>query len=238
MSLLLLFQPQAIVSTTATFVSAVGAVSPVDGVINQVAVDLAFTAIQSSAGNQGGLESNISERYAGLTASATTNQFAEMHRSFFNFDTSSIGAGNTVISASLTLIGTFQSNGLGSPDLHISGYTPTSTAALAASDFSHVGTTSFGLISYASFNSGGSNLITFNASGIAAINKTGITSLAGRTSYDILNSFTGTWGTGAISRFEGFFSDNGTNKPVLTVTYSAGGSIVIACFRTLFGIGI
>lgn len=202
-----------------------GAVSPCDGPINSVSRDQTFSAIQSGPGNQGGLTSVSSDTAIGLQASTTSNQFQNLRRSFYNFDTSSIGSGATITAATFKLKTNFKENGLGNNGISICAATPASTSALPNTDFVNVGTTEFATVAYSGITTGSYTDFALNSSGLAAINKTGITSLAARLKWDMDAAFGGVWASNGHTRYNAYYADDATstNRPVLEVTYSTGG---------------
>ena len=204
-----------------------GAVSPCDAPVNRVSVNETFATIRAADGNQGGLTSSTSDTQCGLKASTTTDQFSDLRRSIFNVDASAIPDTDTISAGEFDIVFNFKTNGLGSADPHICGASPSTTASVAAGEFDTVQNTSFGSIAYASVNTDNTtyNVFSFNASGIAWISKTGVTSFGERISWDMLNSFTGTWASGADTRVQGIFADEtgDTKDPKLVVTHAGGG---------------
>lgn len=203
---------------------AAGSVEPVDGRAIRGSVDETFTTIRNGAGNSSA-DGNAIENYGSLTATTTSNQYSFMFRCIFCFDTSSIGGGATINSATLSLFGTDKSNGLGSPTLDIVSSTPASTSTLASSDYGNLGTTVFSDIAYASFSTSAYNDFSLNASGLSNISKTSISKFGTRTGWDTDNSFGGSWSSGAVTKLTGYMADQtGTsNDPKLTVTYTLPG---------------
>lgn len=192
----------------------------VDGYAERSGVDQTWAAIRAGAGTSSG-DADTNVRCAWVTASTTSNQFARLRRAILLFDTSSIPAGATINSVTLTLTGVNKANGLGSPDLHVVNSTPASNTAVANGDYANVGTTSYGSISYASFNTAGTNDISLST---AAVTKAGITKLGLTLSWDQAASFTGTWASGATSSFYIDWADLGSSKPTLTVDYTVSGT--------------
>jgi hypothetical protein len=215
-----------------------GASSPCDGPVNRVSVDETFSTIRAGAGNQGGLESTASDFCAALTASATSNQYANLRRSIFNFDTSAIGSTSTITSATFSVVGVAKANGLGSDDIHVCGATPSSTASIPAAAFAQIGSTSFGSIVYASWSTSAYNDFTLNGSGLSNISKTGVSSFALRLSWDINNSFGGVWASGLSTSFNCSFADTtGTaSDPKIVVTYTTAGGTTISSTFLMMGV--
>jgi hypothetical protein len=200
-----------------------GANSPADGIVSRQSVDESFSSIRGGAGIFVDMLSASSNPQ--LTSSGTTNQYGRMDRCIFCFDTSSLTSGATISATVLSLFGVVASNGLGSPDLHIAGATPSSTSQYVSSDYGQCQTTSFGSVAFGSFLTSYNN-ITLNASGVSNISKTGVSKYSAQLSWDILNSFTGTWASSAQSRFLVNMADNGSNQPKLVVTYAIAANLV------------
>lgn len=221
--------------TTLTAYPAAGDSSPIDGLVGRSGVNETFSTIRSGAGTLKSTGSS-NNNFAYLAGSATTNQFASLLRSIFCFDTSSITSTPTITQAIFSLFGQSKDNGLGSPDLHVAGATPASTSTLANSDYGQCQTTSFGSVAYASFSTSAYNDITLNASGISNISKTGISKFSAQTSWDINNSFTGTWGSGAEGFLGGNYADQAgtTQDPKLVVTYSTSVSYTLSAAQGSF----
>lgn len=196
-----------------------GANVSTDGYVRRTGVNQTFTNIRTGVGNESDVTGNVI--YVELDATATTDQYSDLFRIIFTFDTSALGAGATITGAVLSLYGDSKGNGLGSPDLHIAGATPTTNNNLVDTDYGQCQTTSFGNISYAGFTVGIYNDITLDANGIANISKTGVSKFSAQTSWDINNGFTGVWASG-LNSFLGFTTaDLATNPPKLVITYSS-----------------
>jgi hypothetical protein len=194
----------------------------VDGIVDRESVDESFSTIRAGAGtlvDAGQTVPNLPY----IQSTTTSNQYQRLRRGIYTFDTSAIGAGAAVTGATLSIYGTSQFNGLGNPDLHVAAATPAANNTLDASDYSNVGNTSFGSVTYAGYNTGGYNDITLNSSGMANINTTGISRFCTRLSWDMLNDTTGlVWGSNKQSYFVNRMADftGTTADPKLTVTYN------------------
>lgn len=113
-----------------------------------------------------------------------------IYRAFQQFDTSAIGDSDTISAATLSLYG-FSKSDTASFALATNIYssTPASLTAIATGDFDQVGTTAFSSdLSYASFNTAAYNDFALNASGIAAISKTGASKFSWRAVKDADNT--------------------------------------------------
>lgn len=188
-----------------------------NGYVGRNGVNESLSTIRSGAGN---FTSTATVNNIDLTASTTTNQFAQLLRVIALFDTSSIPAGATILSATLRLCSDTQSNTLGdSPSLELVSSNPASTSVLANADYGTLGSTSFSSVAYASFPTGSLSTLTLNSSGLSNITKGGISKFGFRSNWDLNNNFTGSWASSAFMVMS-WQSATGVNKPLLTVNYS------------------
>lgn len=163
----------------------------VDGHTGRSSVDETFSTIQAAAATFANDSSdNILVR---LSASSTTDQFDVLQRMIFLFDTSPVDDDFALDSATLSLFGVAVVADFGVGTLHICSSNPASDTSLVTADHTTLGSTSFGNVSTSSYATGSYNDISLNASGIAAVTKTGISKFGARSGYDISASFTGSW---------------------------------------------
>jgi len=197
----------------------------VDGSVKRSSVDETFATIIAAAGTSADDTSAIQSGLV-LQGSTTSNQFAQLVRSIYTFDTSPIGESSTISSLTFSIYGSGQNNGLGSPDFDVVSSTPASDNALIAADYSQLGSTAFGSVAYGSFNTSGYNDIVLDSNGISNINRTGISRFGAKLSWDTDGSFGGSWVSGAYTYFNYRFADRtGTSEdPKLTIEYSEGSS--------------
>lgn len=206
-----------------------------------------FATIRAGAGNEFD-DTNTNNVAARLYSDTTTDLFEEMTRGIYLFDTASIDDAATISAAVFSLRGTGKANGNGSPALHVVASTPASNTALVNADYGQLGSTDFGSVAYAGYSISAYNDITLNSDGRANISKTGVSKFGTRTSWDLNNSFTGAWVSGADSNFQAYFADEtGTTRdPKLVVTYStsvaysitaAQGSLAFTGIAALFSVG-
>lgn len=125
------------------------------------------------------------------------------------------------------------------PNVNIYSSSPASNTAIAAGDFDSFGSTAFATaITYAGFSTG-YNDFTFNSTGIAAINKSGISKFGARNaSYDVAASAP-TWASGGEAAMRIFYSEYGSGyKPKLVITYTPPPLIPIKFSSHFIGHGI
>lgn len=194
----------------------------VDGYVRRQGVNETWSTIYNGAGADSE-DSTDDTRIAQIECSATTNQFGSLCRGIFLFDTSSIPDEATITSATFSLYLTAVTDQL-AQKLGITSSDPVSDTAIANGDYAiaKFGSTKFATdIDLTDLNTGQYNDFALNASGLAAISKTGITKFAARISGDIENTAP-TWATGETARVAGRYADfTGTdNDPKLVVNYT------------------
>lgn len=164
------------------------------------------------------------------TSPSTTNGlFRYLRRALYTFDTSSIPDGATITSATLTLRRSGGNNLLGNFDVCLVGATPASATAHVAADYATVGDTEFASrVTYNDWAYNTDHTFTLNSSGIAHINKTGYTTFALRTGWDVDGTFTGTWAADKWSEVHTYYSENGDYQPELYIEYATTNYVEIA----------
>lgn len=199
--------------------------------------DLDWATIKNSATADTVNDTDATWIAAGFRCSGTTNNFSNLYRSIYTFDTSSIGSsGTTVNSATLSLYGEEVYGGAGTPcqnDLgwdisyRVSGLDPGLAAynALSSSDYSNLTATQASAPVVGSSLVLGYNDFVLNTFGKAQIAKTGITALGLRDSkYDGtgFDPSSEAWFAFAQAKFVVDFADfAGTSQdPKLVVTFT------------------
>lgn len=200
----------------------------VDGRVSRIiSAGESFSTLRDSAGNNAADSGTTIDTQLQSLSTTTPNLYRDFSRGIFLFDTSSLPDDATISNATISFYGSAKFTTLGSPDFHVASSSPASNTALANSDYGNIGRLSFGSIANASFSTSGYNDITLDSNGIGVISLTGISKYSTQISWDINNSFGGTWGSFKQSLFRVYGADQtGTTKdPKLTVTYtSSGGS--------------
>jgi hypothetical protein len=203
---------------TAALSLTVTGTAPVTVVFTSIAAEDGYVQESSETSNTGGSASSTGTGTAALRVGDLTQD--RQLKSVVSFDTSSIPDGATVTAATLTLVrgtlsGTnpFTTHGTCRLDIVTGAFGGAN--ALAASDFQAAATaTGVGSMSNPTSN-GSSSTGSLNASGLAAINKTGRTQL--RVYFTLDDNDDGG------NDYVGFYSgDNGTasRRPTLSVTYT------------------
>ena len=175
---------------------------------------------------------------AGYRGGTTTTTWHQNLRSIFLFDTSAIGVGSTINSATLSLFGSSKLDESGSaPSYNIYTSTPNSNTALVSGDYGQFGTVAQATaITQANISTTEYNDWALNSTGLTNISKTGISKFGLRTVFDADNTAP-TWGSAQVSRIVLQSADTaGTaNDPKLVVIYTlvAGGGGNL----TMLGVG-
>ena len=157
-------------------------------------------------------------------ADSVSNQWRYLLRGIFTFDTSAIGT-DTINSATLSLRGTSKNDVLNiTPNINIYSSAPANDTTIVAGDYDSLGSTAFSTaITFANYNVAGYNDFILNASGLAAIDGTGISKFGVRNpSYDVAaqDPF---WSNNVQSIMYAYCSEQiGTdNDPKLVVVHEA-----------------
>jgi hypothetical protein len=201
--------------------SSPGANSPCDGYIYKGWVsNQNLSTIRSGDGSS--YDVSTTSINIQLNCGTVSGGYSFLYRTFICFDTSSIGAGSLISSALLYIRGQIKYNFIGSPSFCITGQYQSASNILSNSDYSKVYDITFSSISYNDFSITSYNNLTLNSDGLNFINKTSITKLACRFSWDVDNSFTGTWGNGGYSTINSVPADaSGTSSdPYISIVYS------------------
>lgn len=198
----------------------------VDGSVLHAAT-LTWDGLHDAAGNDSSTQGTNDGRVY-IASSSTQDKWSTMYRSILVFDTSAIPSSATISSVILSLYGEAKSDGLSiTPDINIYSAAPASSNDLAAGDFNSLGTTAYcdTAITYGNWSITGRNTFTFNATGKAAISKTGATAIGVRNAnYDAADSEP-SWSSNVNSYLRFYTSEAGeAYAPILTVTYTGGES--------------
>lgn len=209
-----------------------GANSPCDGAVRKTPGSVSFASIVTGSGNDAAYISSGAMGNPILTASTTTDQFTALGRFGFNFDTSSIPDDAIITSATMSIYINWHSVSLGTHQLVAVSFTPASTATIANADYANFGSTA--LCTPISVSTPAYNDFVLNSTGLALINKSGVTSLGVKLEWDRAGVFGGTWASGANNTINVNFADAGSNKPKLTVDYEVSSGVKRL---TLLGVG-
>ncbi|MDD5220421.1 MAG: hypothetical protein PHV11_07635 [Candidatus Bipolaricaulis sp.] len=154
----------------------------------------------------------VNNTYGTLAASTYLNPSYYITRGFETYKTSGLPDDATISSAVLSNYGYGSS---GNAIVHIVSSSQATANEVVGTDFNDIGSTSFGSYSYSTWSTIAYNDCSLNASGIANISKTGISKFAFREEHDLNNS-----SPNNFYILLAYYSDNGSNKPKLVVTYT------------------
>jgi hypothetical protein len=164
---------------------------------------------------------------ANIQSDTGANKWLLLTRSFFLFNTAAIGVSSSIESAVLQVHGSTKTDSFSpkiAPNTAIYAGTPASNTALVAGDFDAVGSTIFsGNLAHADFAIDAYNSYVFNAAGLDAIDKAGISKFSGRSRYDA-NPSTPVWSAGHNASVSCKMADTAgvTTDPRLVVEYTLG----------------
>ena len=195
----------------------------VDGWVGRIAASAAFATIRGGAGTNA-QDNDANDVIAMLQSTTTLDEYDQLRRGVFLFDTSAVGGGS-VSAATFSVVPSATTTNLGTDDVHVCAVAPASNTALATADYGTYSATSFGSLAIGSISLASYNDIALNASGIAAVAVGGVTKFGTRLGWDLSATFAGTWLTSAATRVQADFADQtGTaNDPKLVVTFTPQG---------------
>lgn len=161
-----------------------------------------------------------------ITANDEAGLWKVLSRALLLFDTSAIPNDDIVVTATLSLYGSGKADNLNIvPDVNVYSSNPDSNTGLTGTDFATLGSTPFcnTPITYVNWDTDGWNDFILNATGIAAISKTGITKLGLRNAnYDVAG-VTPAWSDTLNSYFSFVSADTAgdpTRIPKLTINHT------------------
>lgn len=211
--------------------------STVDGQIVYQGTNVTWATIHDAADGTSASDSATFANMALISSGTTSNRYSNLYRGMTLFDTSALPDAATISAAVLQMWGRAKANGLGTPSVNVYSANPASNTALAAADYDQIGTTAYATaISYASWSDTDTayNSFNFNATGIAAISKTGISKFGIReATFDVANSAP-TWASEQESGFRSRWAEDtgGDKDPAFTVTYS------VSSLKTIQGLAV
>lgn len=210
---------------TSTFNPVSGANSPVDGYAARTGQDEVWSSMRGGVGV-------IADVVGGATTillldtTSTTDQFANMYRSFFAFNTSSL-SGASISAATFSVYITAKVSTL---DLTAGLYLGTlaSNANVVAADYQGtVGNTTAQSDTTQLFSTCATSAyldFVLNATGRTNINQGGVTILGMKTTQDASNTAP-TWASSVTGSLTGNYADVGSNMPKLVVTFTPAISV-------------
>lgn len=208
----------------------------VDGTATRQAGNEAWATLIAGTGSFSGTNAT-QDIFVNFNAGTVSNTYDNLYRSIFTLDTSALTAAAVIASATFSLYGSAKQDTFGAaPTTDLYAVTPSANNNITGSDFTTFGTTSYtgSPLSYASFSTTGYNALALNATGLAAIAKTGITKIGVRNANFDVAGVAPTWTASAQSYVYGYFADQlgSTNDPKLEVTYSMQAQALITLLGT------
>lgn len=195
-----------------------------DARVSQSTDNSSWATIRDGAGDARNIAT--ADLYMVYIQEGSSSDYEEIARTGHIFDTSALSYFDDITAATYKVYGTGKQDNLNG------GVTPTINAYagnfvadnnVAQTDYANMGTTALcdTAITYAGWNTAGYNEFALNATGLAAIDVSNVTKLALReATYDVADSAPGSAGGGDISGFKMYQSENGSNEPTLSITYT------------------
>jgi hypothetical protein len=196
--------------------------STVDGYVQRAGVDETWATIIAGAGTSQS-SSLVNNYWCYITATATTDQYSQVLRGMALFDTSSLTAAADISAATVSIYWVSTQDDFGSGGLTWVSSNPATNTNIATADYGTFGSTAFAnTIASGDFSNSAYNNWTLNASGIAAISKTGISKFGTKEANHDLAASAPTWGSGDQIIYIGKSADvaGTTQDPKLVVTYT------------------
>ena len=163
--------------------------------------------------------------FARIVAHTEVDKWDWISRTVFLFDTSAIGSTKQVTAATFSLFANGGANTFGgAAQFNVYTSNPTSNTGVITTDYNIAKWGSTALSSALTFGTtfviGAYNAFTLNASGLAAISKTGVSKLGTRSVNDADN-VPPSWASAGNQAFNGYLADDAglTRDPKLVVTY-------------------
>ena len=203
-----------------------------DGYITRQTGDQTWASLIGGAGSFGGT-TDTQQPLFNFNAGTASNTYDNMTRSMFTLDTSALPVNAVISLVTFSFYGTAKQDTFGvSPDVDVYSLAPAQNNNFTAPDYSAIGSTSYtgSPISYASWLTAAYNVFTLNATGRAAVSRTGITKLGCRNAnYDVAG-VAPTWTASAQSYVFGYAADQtgSSNDPKLEVTFALSESLPFA----------
>jgi PKD repeat protein len=193
-----------------------------------------WTGLRNGIGT--GVVTTSTQMYQSLDTSSVTNNFADEYRPGFTVNTSTIGSSSTITGATITAYAAGYTAQIDNENLTWIDFTPANKSAYVSADYNATTFTQLAdNVSITTFSPEGTQLTwTLNAAGLAAIQKTGLTSFMLANNHTV-NNQSPTWKNVSSNEasIHGLRHSNGTAKPYLSVNYSSiGGGAPSADFTT------
>ncbi|GAH79199.1 unnamed protein product, partial [marine sediment metagenome] len=185
--------------------------SSVDGWARDTGNSVVWATLVAKPGNDAD-DSDASEYIVWIQSKSTTDKWDDLRRGIYLFDTNSIPDDVTIVSATFSVRGSAKGDNFSpaiAPNINVYSSNPASNTSSVAGDFNSLGSTAFcdTPITYASWSTTGYNNFALNSSGLAAIDKTGVTKLGLRNAnYDVTGN-SPTWSASGAAYLSGYFAD-------------------------------
>lgn len=190
------------------------------GQLYQTGTKVSYSTLRSGAGDN---YLNTKASAAELTSASSKDTYAELRRGALVFDTSAIGSGTTITACTLYLYVSATQSGVGTPSYNVTNFSPANPDSLVAGDYDSFSSTKLCStdVPYSSCTPATWISFTFDSARLndGSISKTGHTCIMFRDTWDINNSFTGTWAKSVTTEVSVYGYGQGSYSAYLDVSY-------------------
>ncbi len=186
-----------------------------DGTVVVGGKDVAWATLIADPGT-GSNNAAASRGIMQFIATATTDQWSDLSRAIFSFP----NPGGEITAATLSVVDAGRNGPTAAPDINVYAVTPAAPFNFVAGDFNEFGSTPWSTaVTYAAWTGAAYKAFIINPTGIAAI-ATGIAILGMRNANYDVSGTPPPWGSTVTSNLIALMSDNGSNEPKLSGTFT------------------
>jgi len=208
----------------------------VDGIAGKDGATSSWTDLRGAVGDVG--TDNGASLQVFAIATTTTDVWSRLYRNAVLFDTSGIDDGDTVSAATLSIYPTAKDASTITVTLNVSASNPDVNTVIDADDYttSKWGSVKFATgVTVADISTGAYHVFTLNASGIAAVDVTGISKFGIRYEEDIDGNTGPAWASGGepAVTFSSADTANTTQDPKLVVTHAVASATFVPTMQII-----
>jgi hypothetical protein len=192
-----------------------------DGFLRESTLDQTWAAIRGST-TADTVNDSGNDMVVAVDSSATTDRWDRIDKAHTGFDTSVIDDGATIDAGTWSVYVSSVTDNFNQL-MGIVSSSPASNTSLAVGDFDGLGTSRYATdIDLTSLSTSAYNDWTLNATGLAAVNDTGVTNIGVRLSGDLDNTEP-TWQSSVEGSVLFDSAEKGANDPKLNITFTPAG---------------